>query len=36
MKNWKKWFKAAGVRAIKTVAQSIPQDSALSRPMENC
>ena len=22
MKNWKKWFKAAGVRAIKTVAQT--------------
>ena len=22
MKNWKIWFKAAGVRAIKTVAQS--------------
>lgn len=22
MKNWKKWLKAAGIRAIKTVAQS--------------
>ena len=22
MRNWKKWFKAAGVRAIKTVAQT--------------
>ncbi len=22
MKNWKNWFKAAGVRAIKTVAQT--------------
>lgn len=22
MKNWKSWFKAAGVRAVKTVAQS--------------
>ena len=22
MKNWKKWFKAAGIRAIKTVAQT--------------
>ena len=22
MKNWKTWFKAAGVRAIKTVAQT--------------
>ena len=22
MTNWKKWFKAAGVRAIKTVAQT--------------
>lgn len=22
MKNWKKWLKAAGVRAIKTVAQT--------------
>lgn len=22
MKNWKKWIKAAGVRAIKTVAQT--------------
>ncbi len=22
MRNWKKWIKAAGVRAIKTVAQS--------------
>ncbi len=22
MRNWKKWFKAAGVRAVKTVAQS--------------
>lgn len=22
MKNWKSWFKAAGVRAIKTVAQT--------------
>ena len=22
MKNWKLWFKAAGVRAIKTVAQT--------------
>ena len=22
MKNWKTWFKAAGVRAVKTVAQT--------------
>lgn len=22
MKNWKKWLKAAGIRAVKTVAQS--------------
>ena len=22
MKNWKAWFKAAGIRAIKTVAQT--------------
>ena len=22
MRNWKKWFKAAGIRAIKTVAQT--------------
>lgn len=22
MKNWKKWIKAAGVRAVKTVAQT--------------
>lgn len=22
MKNWEKWFKAAGIRAIKTVAQT--------------
>ena len=22
MENWKKWFKAAGIRAIKTVAQT--------------
>jgi len=22
MKNWKNWFKAAGVRAVKTVAQT--------------
>ena len=22
MRNWKKWFKAAGVRAVKTVAQT--------------
>lgn len=22
MKNWKDWFKAAGVRAVKTVAQT--------------
>ena len=22
MKNWKKWFKAAGIRAVKTVAQT--------------
>ena len=22
MNNWKKWFKAAGIRAIKTVAQT--------------
>lgn len=22
MKNWKKWIKAAGIRAIKTVAQT--------------
>ena len=22
MKNWKNWFKAAGVRALKTVAQT--------------
>ena len=22
MKNWKTWFKAAGIRAIKTVAQT--------------
>lgn len=22
MRNWKEWFKAAGIRAIKTVAQS--------------
>lgn len=22
MKNWKKWFKAAAVRAVKTVAQT--------------
>lgn len=22
MKNWKKWLKAAGIRAIKTVAQT--------------
>ena len=22
MKNWKSWFKAAGVRALKTVAQT--------------
>lgn len=22
MKNWKSWFKAAGIRAIKTVAQT--------------
>lgn len=22
MKNWKKWWKAAGIRAIKTVAQT--------------
>ena len=22
MKDWKKWFKAAGVRALKTVAQT--------------
>ncbi len=22
MKNWKKWWKAAGIRAVKTVAQT--------------
>ena len=22
MRNWKKWFKAAGIRAVKTVAQT--------------
>ena len=22
MKNWKSWFKAAGIRAVKTVAQT--------------
>lgn len=22
MKNWKRWFRAAGVRAVKTVAQT--------------
>lgn len=22
MKNWKQWFKAAGIRALKTVAQT--------------
>lgn len=22
MKNWKNWFKAAGIRAVKTVAQT--------------
>lgn len=22
MKNWKQWFKAAGVRALKTIAQT--------------
>jgi len=22
MRNWKKWFKAAGIRAIKTVAET--------------
>ena len=22
MRNWKKWFRAAGIRAIKTVAQT--------------
>ena len=22
MRNWKKWFKAAGIRAVKTIAQT--------------
>lgn len=34
MKNWKAWFKAAGIRAIKTVAQTAVATIGTTAAME--
>lgn len=35
MRNWKQWFKAAGIRAIKTVAQTAVATIGVSTAMQD-